>query len=116
MYTNIAANGYKLIYLSSRPIGLSENTKKYIQRIKQGSQKMPDGALIISPDRSAKSFYRELIIKKPHLFNIACLKEINDLFSFHYQPFYAGFGNRDTDYISYKTLGVDVDKIYIINP
>ena len=43
---------------------------------------MPDGALIISPDRSAKSFYRELIIKKPHLFKIACLKEIKDLFCF----------------------------------
>jgi len=77
---------------------------------------MPDGALIISPDRSAKSFYREIIIKKPHLFKIACLKEIKDLFCFDTQPFYAGFGNRDTDYISYKTLGVDVDRIYIINP
>ena len=30
LYTNIASNGYKLIYLSSRPIGLSENTKNYI--------------------------------------------------------------------------------------
>ena len=30
-------------------------------------------------------------------------------------PFYAGFGNRNTDYISYKTLGVNENRIYIID-
>ena len=41
---------------------------------------MPDGPILISPDRSATSFYREVIIKKPHLFKIKCLKEIKDYF------------------------------------
>jgi phosphatidate phosphatase LPIN len=77
---------------------------------------MPDGPLLISPDRSATSFYREVIIKKPHLFKIKCLKEIKDLFPENYEPFYAGFGNRDTDYISYKTLSINENKIFIINP
>jgi phosphatidate phosphatase LPIN len=77
---------------------------------------MPDGPLLISPDRSATSFYREIIIKKPHLFKIKCLKEIKDLFPADSEPFYAGFGNRDTDYISYKTLSINENKIFIINP
>ena len=77
---------------------------------------MPDGPLLISPDRSATSFYREIIIKKPHLFKIKCLKEIKDLFPSDCEPFYAGFGNRDTDYISYKTLSINENKIFIINP
>lgn len=77
---------------------------------------MPDGPLIISPDRSASSLFREMIIKKPHIFKIKCLKEIKSAFPSEIQPFYAGFGNRDTDYITYRTLSIPEDKIYIINP
>jgi len=31
-------------------------------------------------------------------------------------PFYAGFGNRDTDVISYSSVGVPEGKIFVINP
>lgn len=31
-------------------------------------------------------------------------------------PFYAGFGNRDTDEISYLKVGIPKGKIFIINP
>ena len=44
------------------------------------------------------------------------MKEIKELFPLEVQPFYAGFGNRDTDYISYKSLSVTPNKIFIINP
>ena len=77
---------------------------------------MPDGPLLLSPDRMMKSMYREVIIKKPHLFKIKCLKEVKDLFPEHSEPFYAGFGNRDTDYISYRTLSISSSKIFIFNP
>ena len=77
---------------------------------------MPDGPLLLSPDRMMKSMYREVIIKKPHLFKIKCLKEVKDLFPTHSEPFYAGFGNRDTDYISYKSISIGPNKIFIINP
>lgn len=77
---------------------------------------MPDGPLLLSPDRMAKSMYREVIMKMPHLFKIKCLKEIKDLFPVNSEPFYAGFGNRDTDYISYKSLSISPNKIFIINP
>jgi phosphatidate phosphatase LPIN len=52
-----------------------------LKGIKQGEGfQMPDGPLIISPDRSASSMYREMIIKKPHIFKIKCLKEIKNAF------------------------------------
>ena len=44
------------------------------------------------------------------------MKQIKDLFHAGTQPFYAGFGNRDTDYIAYKTMAISVSKIFIINP
>ena len=31
-------------------------------------------------------------------------------------PFYSGFGNRETDTISYWAVGVELSKIFIINP
>lgn len=37
---------------------------------------------------------REVIEKKPEVFKIACLSDIQQLFLPHGQPFYAAFGNR----------------------
>jgi phosphatidate phosphatase PAH1 len=117
LYTDIFKNGYKILYLSSRPIGYSNATKKYLKNIKQSKKhEMPDGPLLLSPDRLAKSFYREVIIKKPHIFKISCLQNILNLFPPNSEPFYAGFGNRDTDAISYRAVAVNLGKIYIINP
>lgn len=77
---------------------------------------MPDGPLLLSPDRTAKSAYREVVIRQPHKFKIQCLKAIKNLFPAHTEPFYAGFGNRDTDTISYEALSINEGKIFIINP
>jgi hypothetical protein len=44
-----------------------------------------------------------------------CLEDIRALFPPEWQPFYAGFGNRDTDEISYLAVGIPAAKILIIN-
>jgi len=31
-------------------------------------------------------------------------------------PFYSGFGNRDTDAVSYREVEIPLGKIFIINP
>jgi hypothetical protein len=38
------------------------------------------------------------------------------LFPENIEPFYAGFGNRDSDTISYKQVQIPLGKTYIINP
>jgi len=80
LYQSIHEQGYKFIYLSSRPIGFSDATKKYLKDIKQENVTMPPGPVLISPDRSSKSIYREMIIKQPHIFKISCLISIKNLF------------------------------------
>ena len=77
---------------------------------------MPYGPVIMSPDRSMRSGVRELIIKRPHIFKIATLGDIKKLFPENQNPFFAGFGNRDTDAVSYLDVGIPLDKILIINP
>jgi len=44
------------------------------------------------------------------------VQDIRDLFPEDCNPFYAGFGNRDTDEISYLKVGIPKGKIFIINP
>ena len=43
-------------------------------------------------------------------------QEIRALFPPEHNPFYAGFGNRDTDEISYLKVGIPRGKIFTINP
>jgi len=57
-----------------------------------------------------------MILRRPHEFKIATLQEIRALFPPEWNPFYAGFGNRDTDEISYRAVSVPPARIFIINP
>jgi phosphatidate phosphatase LPIN len=55
-------------------------------------------------------------MRKPELFKMACLRDIQRLFGEHAQEaFYAGFGNRITDAMSYRSVGIGTSKIYTID-
>jgi phosphatidate phosphatase LPIN len=69
----------------------------------------------MSPDGLVSSFKREIIDKTPQTFKIASLTEILNLFPKNSHPFYSGFGNRTTDAVSYRSVGIELSKIFIIN-
>ena len=55
-------------------------------------------------------------MRKPELFKMACLRDIQRLFASRAnEAFYAGFGNRITDAMSYRSVGVPTSKIYTID-
>jgi hypothetical protein len=62
------------------------------------------------------SFNREVIQRRPEEFKIAALRDVRSLFPDKAKPFYAGFGNRQTDVISYRAVGVPKGRIFTINP
>jgi len=70
----------------------------------------------MSPDRLFQSFKREVIQRNPQAFKIVALRDVRHLFPTDHNPFYAGFGNRNTDVVAYSAVGVPTSKIYIINP
>ena len=70
----------------------------------------------MSPDRLLVSFNREVIQRRPEEFKIAALKDVKSLFPEKGKTFYAGFGNRQTDVISYRAVGVPQGRIFTINP
>lgn len=80
LYTDIARNGYRIMYLTSRAIGQADSTRDYLKGIRQNGYQLPDGPVIMSPDRLIASLHREVILRKPEVFKMACLRDIARLF------------------------------------
>lgn len=114
LYTRIFKNGYRFLYLSSRPMSFYQTTKAYIDRIEQNGYRMPEGPILLSSYNIFSSIYKEVVLKKPHVFKIACLLDVSGLFG-QKNPFVAGFGNKKTDEISYKAVDIPDSSIYLID-
>jgi phosphatidate phosphatase LPIN len=129
LYTDIAANGYNIFYLTSRSVGQADTTRGYLNGIVQDGHKLPKGPVIMSPDRTMAALRREVYLRKPEVFKMACLRDIMSLFqptmqedllpSIAHQPqrtpFYAGFGNRLTDALSYRSVAIPPTRIFTIS-
>ena len=115
LYTDIAANGYNILYLTSRSVGQADTTRAYLHGITQEGYKLPKGPVILSPDRTIAALRREVYLRKPEVFKMACLRDIQTLFSSRPNPFYAGFGNRFTDALSYRSVNIPSNRIFTIN-
>ncbi|KAK8850640.1 hypothetical protein IAR55_004559 [Kwoniella newhampshirensis] len=81
-----------MLYLTSRAIGQADTTREYLRSIIQGNYRLPEGPVIMSPDRLMASLHRQ-----------------------SKEAFYAGFGNRITDAMSYRSVGIEASKIYTID-
>ncbi|CCK71872.1 phosphatidate phosphatase PAH1 KNAG_0I00810 [Huiozyma naganishii CBS 8797] len=130
LFNEIARNGYNIMYLTARSAGQSDSTRSYLRSIDQNGYRLPLGPVILSPDRTMAALRREVILKKPEVFKIACLNDIRSLYFDRYYreelasgkdndekptPFFAGFGNRITDALSYRTVGIPSSRIFTIN-
>ena len=59
----------------------------------------------------------EVIMRKPEVFKMACLRDIQRLFGEGLRtPFYSGFGNRITDALSYRSVNIPSARIFTIDP
>ena len=55
-------------------------------------------------------------MRKPEVFKMACLRDIQKLFGGpSHNPFYAGFGNRITDALSYRSVSIPSSRIFTID-
>ena len=65
LYKAITDNGYSMLYLSSRAIGMATQTRNYIDSLAQeGGVTLPQGPVIMSPDRLFPSLHREIVIHR----------------------------------------------------
>lgn len=121
LYTDISQNGYNIFYLTSRSVGMADNTRGYLNSVTQDGHRLPKGPVIMSPDRTMAALRREVYLRKPEVFKMACLRDIMNLFQGASPdgrlrtPFYAGFGNRLTDALSYRSVSIPSTRIFTIN-
>ncbi|KAI1657728.1 LNS2-domain-containing protein [Daldinia decipiens] len=115
LYSDIVENGYNIMYLTSRSVGQADTTRAYLYGITQDGYRLPKGPTILSPDRTMAALRREIYLRKPHVFKMATLRDIRSLYGPDNHCFYAGFGNRLTDQISYRTVDVPRNRIFTIN-
>lgn len=116
LFTDIKRNGYNIMYLTARSVGQADSTRSYLRNIEQDGDSLPYGPVLLSPDRTMAALKREVILKKPEVFKMACLNDIKNLYGEGYNPFYAGFGNRITDALSYRSVNIPSSRIFTINP
>lgn len=116
LYHKIHLNGYKFLYCSARAIGMADLTKGYLQWVSERGCGLPKGPILLSPSSLFSALHREVIEKKPEVFKIACLSDIQQLFLPHGQPFYAAFGNRPNDVTAYRHVGLPESRIFTVNP
>lgn len=117
LYTDIVNNGYNIFYLTSRSVGQADMTRAYLNGVVQDNYRLPSGPVIMSPDRTIAALRREIYLRKPEVFKMACLRDIMNLFGkpVGQTPFYAGFGNRFTDALSYRSVSIPSTRIFTIN-
>lgn len=115
LYTEIVANGYNIMYLTSRAVGQADTTRGYLAGVVQEGWRLPRGPTIMSPDRTIAALRREVYLRKPEVFKMACLRDIKNLYPAGHSPFYAGFGNRLTDALSYRSVSIPSNRIFTIN-
>ncbi|KAL2863730.1 putative lipin Smp2 [Aspergillus lucknowensis] len=115
LYSDIVSNGYNIMYLTSRSVGQADTTRSYVYGVCQDGYRLPKGPVIMSPDRTIAALRREIYLRKPEVFKMACLRDISGLFNGKENPFYAGFGNRLTDALSYRSVNIPSSRIFTIN-
>ncbi|KAF4099871.1 hypothetical protein G5714_019997 [Onychostoma macrolepis] len=116
LYHNISQNGYKFLYCSARAIGMADMTRGYLHWVNERGTMLPQGPVLLSPSSLLSALHREVIEKRPEKFKVACLTDIKNLFLPNTEPFFAAFGNRNTDVFSYKEVGVPLNRIFTVNP
>ncbi|NXP51984.1 LPIN3 phosphatase, partial [Heliornis fulica] len=115
LFHKIHLNGYKFLYCSARAIGMAHITKGYLKWVNDQGCALPKGPILLAPSSLFSAFHREVIEKKPEVFKVACLTDIQNLFATKL-PFYAAFGNRANDVCAYKQVGLPESRIFTVNP
>uniref|UniRef100_A0A1I8IZG2 phosphatidate phosphatase n=1 Tax=Macrostomum lignano TaxID=282301 RepID=A0A1I8IZG2_9PLAT len=116
LFSAIEKNDYRFLYLSARAIGQSAVTRRFLQRVRQEGVTLPDGPVLLSPLSLMRAFHQEVIARRPEAFKIACLRDVRSLFPAEAQPFWAGFGNRPSDALSYTEVSVNHARCFTVNP
>jgi len=108
----VETHNCRLIYLTARPLDLTNETRSYLETLEQNNILLPSGPVITDSTTYYGSLRREVVEKTSHVFKTEYLELLRDLFAkcgrdIARQPvFMMGFGNKDTDAMAYAAVGI----------
>lgn len=111
----------RLLYLTSRPIGIANTTRKFLSQLRQrDTHQLPQGPLIGHTGTLPQVLMMELVYKSIHEFKAAALLQhvVQPFAVMGVHPrniFVAGFGNTLMDMQAYHMAGMDLGQIYLID-
>jgi len=103
----VADNGYLPVYLTARPMALTDYTRTYLFQNSSGSVDVPDGPLFLSPKAHPDLFSE----KTTAVDKIKTIRSVADLFNRRQEAFVGAFGNADTDMEAYMDVGFPPENI-----
>jgi len=112
----------QVIYVTSRPITLANQTRQFLNNLKQGNETLPDGPLLGFGGNLPQVLKMELLSKTTQRFKAGMLwQQVVQPFrqATNNDPsspvFVAGFGNNFMDMQSYHAVGMDLNRIFKIS-
>lgn len=112
----------QVVYVTSRPIALANQTRQFLSSLKQGDETLPSGPLLGFGGNLPQLLMMELVSKTTQRFKAGKLwhqvvqpfrqATNNDP---NFPVFIAGFGNNFMDMQSYHAVGMNLDRIFKIS-
>lgn len=117
----VQETGCRVLYLTARPLNLMNETRAYINSLKQVGLGLPQGPIVSDSTSYLGSIRREVFDKSSHEFKTRFLLELQNCFvragrNVNQYPLYlACFGNKETDGIAYLAAGARPETTFLIN-
>jgi hypothetical protein len=114
--------GYKILYLSARPLSHVVETRELLRGIQcEGGVAAPRGPLMTNRGGASSALYMEVVSQSTGNFKHSVLKNICDLFRAaspdrpYSCPFVWGIGNKTSDAEAYFCSGVPLSRVLIVD-
>lgn len=111
----------QVVYVTSRPLALANQTRQFLSNLKQGNETLPHGPLLGFGGNFPQLLMMELVSKTTQRFKTGTLlHQVVQPFrqatkNNQSSPvFIAGFGNNFMDMQSYHAVGMDLDRMFKI--
>lgn len=118
-FNKVSFNGYKVVYLTARPLAFDTMTREYLFDTLQNVDgrlpnfirySLPKGPMIMSPISAKAAITADADVMK-----LETLKSLLNLFDIKHDVVAGAYGNKNTDTEAYLKSGIRGDRVFLIN-
>ncbi|CAM9878643.1 unnamed protein product, partial [Ectocarpus sp. 4 AP-2014] len=114
LFSKISGNGYKILYLTNRPLP-DWHAKRGAAAAAEGGVALPRGPVLCPPEVLFRGTSSKDRRSHHEVFKMTALRGLKLIFPADVNPLYGGFGNSVSDMVAYKKMAVPEGRIFLIN-